>query len=88
MKLAKTTASVIVAVVLGVGSIAIGGLRNDRAVLITGTITVASTFGLTFGHRLAQLPTWLWIAVGGALLIVVAAFIERRPPAASPHCGR
>ena len=78
----------IATVVLGVGSIAIGGLRNDRAALITGTITVASTFGLTFGHRLAQLPTWLWIAVGGALLIVVAAFIERRPPAASPHCGR
>jgi hypothetical protein len=63
----------------GVGVVAIvtGGARRLGGPLIVGTmVTVAVALVETFAV-VAAVPTWLWLAVGGLVLLGAAALIER-----------
>ncbi|HSM65819.1 MAG TPA: hypothetical protein VK860_05915 [Ilumatobacteraceae bacterium] len=65
------------ALLFGVVAMAIGGVRRLGAPLVLGTLTAITTIVVSAGSRLATTPTWVWIAVGGAGLLVIAALIER-----------
>ena len=65
------------ALIVGVIALAVGGVRRLGAPLVLGTLLVISTIVLSAGTRLAAAPTWLWIAVGGIGLLVIAALVER-----------
>jgi hypothetical protein len=65
------------ALIVGVVALAIGGVRRLGAPLVLGTLLVITTIVLSAGARLAAAPTWLWIAVGGIGLLVIAALVER-----------
>jgi hypothetical protein len=63
----------------GVGIVAIvgGGARRLGGPLIVGTmVTVAVVLVETFAV-VAAVPTWVWLAVGGLVLLGAAALIER-----------
>ncbi len=64
---------------LAVGTVALGlgGVRRLGAPLVLGTLIVITTIVVSAGPRLAATPTWVWIAVGGLALLVIAALIER-----------
>ena len=62
---------------LGVVGVVAGGVRRLAGPLIVGTvITVTVVLVETFAV-VAAVPTWVWLAVGGVLLIGAAALIER-----------
>ncbi len=65
------------ALILGVLTLAIGGVRRLGAPLVLGTLLVVATIVVSAGTRLAATPTWVWIAVGGVGLLAIAALIER-----------
>jgi hypothetical protein len=65
------------ALIVGVLALAVGGLRRLGAPLVLGTLIVGGTIVVSAGPRLAATPTWIWIAVGGAGLLLLAALIER-----------
>lgn len=65
------------ALIVGVVALAVGGVRRLGAPLVLGTLLVVSTIVVSAGSRLAATPTWVWIAVGGAGLLVIAALVER-----------
>jgi hypothetical protein len=65
-------------VAFGTVAIAVGGLRHLRSATADGVVTTAGTLLVSAGDRLADAPTWTWIAVGGTGLLVLAAFVERR----------
>jgi hypothetical protein len=44
-------------------------------------VLLAATTFAAAGPQLASLPAWVWLAGGGAVLLTVAALIERRGPA-------
>ena len=57
---------------------AIGGWRRLAAPLFIGTALTATALVAATGHRLAVLPVWVGIAVGGVALLLLAALIEQR----------
>ena len=61
----------------GLLAVAIGGLRRLAAPLVLGTVMIATTVAVAAGPRLADLDTWVWLAVGGAALIGLAVLVER-----------
>ena len=65
------------ALAVGTVALAIGGVRRLGAPLVLGTLMVVATILVSAGSRLASTPTWVWIAVGGIGLLVIAALIER-----------
>ena len=65
------------ALAVGTIALAVGGARRLGAPLVLGTLTMGATIVVSAGSRLAAAPTWLWIAVGGIGLLVIAALIER-----------
>ena len=65
------------ALIVGVIALAVGGVRRLGAPLVLGTLLVITTIVMSAGARLAAAPTWLWIAVGGIGLLVIAALVER-----------
>ncbi len=65
------------ALALGVIATGVGGVRRLGAPLIAGTLTIGATCCISAGPRLAEAPTWAWIAVGGVLLLALAALVER-----------
>jgi hypothetical protein len=52
-------------------------VRRLGAPLVLGTLMVVATMVVSAGERLAATPTWVWIAVGGVGLLVIAALVER-----------
>ncbi len=76
------------ALALGVLAIGVGGFRRLGAPLVIGTALIAGTLLVSAGPRLAEAPTWAWIAIGGLGLLALAAIVERdeRPllPSADP----
>lgn len=70
-----------VAIGVGVVAVALGGVRRLGAPLVLGTLLIASSAVVAGGARLAELPVWLWLAVGGVALLAVAVLIERGGPA-------
>lgn len=73
-----------VAIGIGVVAVAAGGVRRLGAPLVLGTALIAVASIVAGGARLAELPVWLWLAVGGAALLLVATLIERGGP---PEAG-
>ncbi len=65
------------ALIVGVTALAIGGVRRLGSPLVLGTLMVIATIMVSAGARLSAAPTWVWIAVGGTGLLVIAALIER-----------
>jgi hypothetical protein len=65
------------ALIVGVAALAVGGVRRLGAPLVLGTLIVIATIVVSAGSRLASAPTWVWIAVGGTGLLVLAALVER-----------
>ncbi len=65
------------ALIVGVAALAVGGVRRLGAPLVLGTLIVIATIVVSAGSRLATAPTWVWIAVGGTGLLVLAALVER-----------
>ncbi len=65
------------ALAVGTIALAIGGVRRLGAPLVLGTLMVGTTVVVSAGARLAATPIWVWIAVGGIGLLVIAALIER-----------
>ena len=66
---------------LGVCAVAVGGLRRLAAPLLVGTGLLVAATVLAAGHQLASLPVWVWLAVGGLVLLALALLIEKRSPA-------
>ncbi len=73
-----------VAIAIGVVAVAVGGLRRLGAPLVLGTLLIAASSVLAGGAQLAELPVWIWLAVGGVGLLLVAVLIERGGPKAGP----
>ncbi len=69
------------ALALGIVAMTIGGWRRLGAPLVIGSGLTIIALVTSFGHELAALPVWAWIATGGVLLLAVAGLIERRTPA-------
>ena len=65
---------------LGVCAVAIGGLRRLASPLLVGTGLLVAATVLAAGHQLASLPVWVWLAVGGLVLLALALLIEKRSP--------
>ena len=65
------------AIGVGITATAVGGLRRLVAPQVIGTGMIGATVLISAGPRLAEAPTWIWIAVGGIGLLVLAAVIER-----------
>lgn len=63
--------------VTGVIAVGVGGVRRLAAPLVIGTVTLGTTLVSTAGPRLAELDSWVWLAVGGTALIAVAVLVER-----------
>ena len=61
----------------GVVSVGVGGVRKLGAPLVLGTVALVGTLLISAGPRLAEAPTWAWIAIGGVTLLAVAALVER-----------
>ena len=71
----------------GLLAVAIGGLRRLAAPLVLGTVMIATTVAAAAGPRLADLDTWVWLAVGGAALIGLAVLVERTAQVLSFEIG-
>ena len=69
--------SVPLALGLGVVAVGIGGWRRLAAPLVIGTATIGITIVVSAGPRLAELDSWMWLALGGLGLIAVAVLVER-----------
>ena len=67
----------VAALALGVAALAVGGWRRLGAPLVVGTVVVVASLVISAGPRLAEAPTWSWIAAGGVALLVVAGLVER-----------
>jgi hypothetical protein len=68
----------LVALTVGVLLVVAGAWRRVAAPLVIGTLTVTGSIGLASLTTLRSLPAWVWMAVGGAALLAVAALLERR----------
>ncbi len=75
------------ALAFGVVALAIGAVRRLGAPLVFGTGMVAATVVVSAGPRLADAPTWLWIASTGAGLLGLAALVERSERPLLPRPG-
>ena len=67
----------LVAGAVGVAAVAVGGARRLAAPLVTGTgLLVALVVRESLAYT-AGVPTWAWLAAGGALLVGVGVWLER-----------
>ncbi|MEL6890507.1 MAG: hypothetical protein AAFP84_02845, partial [Actinomycetota bacterium] len=69
-------------------SLAVGGWRRLGAPLVAGVVALGTTTLLSAGPRLAEAPTWAWIAGGGVILLVLAALAERSEQPILPRPGQ
>jgi hypothetical protein len=69
--------SVPLALGLGVVAVGVGGWRRLAAPLVLGTVTIGMTIVVSAGPRLAELDSWVWLALGGLGLLAVAVLVER-----------
>jgi hypothetical protein len=62
---------------VGVAAVAAGGWRRLSGPLVIGTaLVVAVTMHETLG-AVATVPTWVWLAAGGTLLLGLGVQLER-----------
>jgi hypothetical protein len=62
---------------VAVVAVAGGGARRLGGPLVVGTIALVAVVLVETFAFVASVPTWAWLAVGGAVLLGVAVFIER-----------
>jgi hypothetical protein len=62
---------------VAVAAIAAGGLGRLAGPLVLGTVLLAAVVGVEVVALVAAVPTWAWLALGGTVLLAVAAAIER-----------
>jgi hypothetical protein len=63
---------------VGVVAVVAGGSRRLVAPLLLGTATLVVVVGRESLDQAAGVPTWSWLAAGGATLIAAAVAMERR----------
>ena len=67
--------------IVGVATVLIGALRRLQAPLILGTVFVLAHAIHTFSPQIRALyeftPWWIWLIIGGLIVVVVAIRIER-----------
>ncbi len=62
---------------IGVGAAAVGAWQRLAAPLVGGTLLTAAGVFLATGSDLTNVPTWIWLALGGSTLLGTAVLIER-----------
>jgi hypothetical protein len=62
---------------LAVAAVLAGGLQRLGGPLIVGTALLVLVVGIETFAVVAAVPTWVWLAVGGSVLLAAAALIER-----------
>jgi hypothetical protein len=62
---------------LGVGAVVVGGQLGLRGPLVVGAVLVVVVVAVETLTVVVSLPTWAWLTVGGVVLLVTAASIER-----------
>ena len=62
---------------VGLVAVGVGGWRHLAAPLVLGTALIGGSVVVSAGPRLAEAPTWIWIAAGGVIMLALAALIER-----------
>jgi hypothetical protein len=62
---------------LAVAAVAHGGAARLGGPLVVGTVVLVATVVVEVVAMIVAVPTWVWLAAGGALLLVAAAAIER-----------
>lgn len=68
----------VLAGIIGVAAVVAGATQRLAGPLFVGTATVVTlTIHETLGAT-AQVPTWIWLAIGGALLLALGLVMERR----------
>jgi hypothetical protein len=67
----------IVAGAVGVGAVALGGARRLGGPLVLGTAAVVAVAGYESLIVTRGVPTWAWLALGGALLLGAGTVMER-----------
>jgi hypothetical protein len=67
-----------VAGAIGVMAVAVGGWKRALAPLLLGTGTLVAVVVREMLDSNAGIPTWVWLAVGGAALIGAAVAMERK----------
>ncbi len=76
-----------VGLALGVAAVAAGGRWRLAAPLLLGSALLVAVVVQAAGERLASLPAWSWLAVGGVSLLLVGLSIERRSVRTKPGPG-
>lgn len=67
----------VAALALGIVWVGVGAWRRLGAYLVGGTVLLAATVSISSGERLAALPGWVWMLVGGSALVALATAVER-----------
>ena len=68
----------VIAGAVGVAAVVVGGSRRLAAPLVLGTVTLVLVVLREALDQSAGVPTWAWLAAGGATLIASAVAMERR----------
>lgn len=75
---ARTTPwAVPLGLVLGVGAAVVGAWGRLGAPLVGGTAIAIGTFLVGYGNYVGSVPLWVWLGVGGFVLMGVAVAVER-----------
>jgi hypothetical protein len=74
----ETAWAIPVAVTFGMVATCAGAWRKIPALIAGGIAVTATTLVLASGQDLRELPTWVWLAAGGLVLLGIAVVIERR----------
>ena len=75
------------ALAFGVLAVGAGGRWRLAAPLLLGSGLLVAVVVQAAGERLAALPAWSWLAIGGTFLLLVGLSIERRSLPRRPHVG-
>ena len=78
----------LVAGAVGIVAVAAGGGRRLAGPLVAGTALLVAVTVHESLATLATVPTWGWLAAGGALLLAVGVSLERRGGASPAEAGR
>lgn len=68
----------VIAGVVGVTAVAVGGMWRQAGPLVTGTVLVVAVTAHETLETSPQVPTWAWLATGGAALLGLGLLLERR----------
>jgi hypothetical protein len=67
----------VVAGTVSITAVIIGGSRRLAAPLLLGTALLVAHVGYETLAVTAAMPTWVWLAIGGSVLLVAGVVMER-----------